>query len=773
MKKTVFRKIFYASLWMGLMLLSACGTTIELTYRITGSDGMAEITYLDAEGAEQTEVVPLPWEKTLELSESGNFSVSALREEGTGILCDVLVNDDSLGLEVEAQVYVDCSGEYTIDGNAWTANGRSTLDVLPDGTSALPKVGLDILTDTAAGWEDRLDRVEFSNYEHNQDCTGANPELIATHFKMDYLTGITIDECSDTVQNYANLTGEFTDFGDLFIILGFNNHSLDTNEYINFANTDIVEMQGNFTTLFEEATLRQQTEAAADTITYDYDIFDNTQAGFMRISTIPNFETGAGLNLIFIAPAFSDDSEEEFKLFDAYTSRMINSVEFLDEPLPEPTPTPDPTATFLDNLGNWEDRFARIEFSPYSQNIDCTQFNELFPIQEIQLEVPTGMVFQDCSANPEAYVTFEADMSQFGLPPIIYIVGRVDHPLDLNEYIDFATEAIPGFAQTDIIEPFNGVLADDTPLEIGERLFIRYDYDIVREGNPGFARLVLSPDFVTGQGLFFIMLSPTITEDLDDEYLLFDATVNRVIASARFGSWLESGSESLSSSGTEILESIDPGLDVGHLVVFEDVIEAGGIEGVTFLGTAGDSVFINGTADAEFALALQNVTSEEVVATDSGTDPQVSFTLDETGVYRIGFLNSSDAALDFIGTLEGSPGISFEIQPNFYMIGSYAPNQRLSYLVIDAEAGDELVFQAAPHPVLDLDLAVDIYSFVEDAELLSQDDRGSSLPEDVFYTVGQDGLEPPYVVWVEGVDGEGGIFMLTANINGEGNLNAP
>lgn len=758
-------------MWMGLLLLSACGTTIELTYKISGTEGTAEVTYTDADGATQTETVALPWEKTLELSESGNFSVSALREEGSGILCDVLVNGDSLGLEVEAQVYIDCSGEYTIDGNAWTANGRSTVDTLPDGTSALPKVGLMALTDTAAGWEDRLERVDFSTYEHNQDCTGANPELIVTHFKIDYLDETIIEECSQSVQNYANLTGSFDGFGDMFIILGYNNHSLDTAEYIDFASTDIADMQGNFTSLFEEATLRQQSDIAADTITYDYDIFDNTQAGFMRISTVPNFETGAGLNLIFIAPAFGDDNEEEFKLFDAYTSRMIDSIEFLDEPLPEPTPTPDPTAVFLENLGNWEDRLARIEFSPYSQNIDCTPYNELFPIQEIELEVPTGMLFQDCSANPEAYVSFEADMSQFGLPPMIYIVGRVDHPLDINEYIDFATEAIPGFAQTDIIEPYSGVLADDTPLEIGERLFIRYDYDIVREGNPGFARLVLSPDFVTGQGLFFIMLSPTLTEDLDDEYLLFDGTTNRVISSARFGSWIES--ESLSSSGGGILESIDPGMDVGHLIVFEDVVEAGGIEAVTFLGTAGESVFITGSADNEFALALQNVTTDQVIATDSGTEPQIEFTLTENGIYRVGFLNSSDTDLDFIGTLEGGVGISFEIQPNFYMIGSYAPEQRLSYLVIDAEEGDEMVFQAAPHPALDLDMAVDIYSFTDDTELVSQDDRGSSLPEDVYYTAGQDGLNPPYVVWVEGVDGEGGIFMLTANINGEGNLNAP
>ncbi|MEM8860483.1 MAG: hypothetical protein AAGD96_19340, partial [Chloroflexota bacterium] len=567
-------------------------------------------------------------------------------------------------------------------------------------------------------------------------------------------------------------------FGDVTMVVGYNNHPLNESEYPAYAEDEITAFADPLIDeVFPNSTLRQQPEFVADVNYIDYDFVQDGQDAFFRTVAIPNFDTGSGLLLLFIAPAFGDDIEDEYVLFDAYTRKMVESVEFFDEPLPEPTPTPqptptaDPTATFLESLGNWEDRIARIEFSPYSQNIDCTQYNELFPIQEIQLEVPTGMSFQDCSANPEAYVTFEADMSQFGLPPMIYIVGRVDHPLDLNEYIDFATSAIPGFAQTDIIEPYNGVLADDTPLEIGERLFIRYDYDIVREGNPGFARLVLAPDFTTGQGLFFILLSPTITEDLDDEYLLFDATVNRVISSARFGSWLEP--ESLSSSGAGILESMDPGMDVGHFIVFEDVVEAGGIEAVTFLGTAGETVTINGSADSELALALQNVTAEQVVATDSGTDPQINFTLTETGIYRIGFLNSSDASLDFIGTLEGSPGISFEIQPNFYMVGSYAPNQRLSYLVIDAEEGDELVFQAAPHPVLDLDLAVDIYSFIDDAELLSQDDRGSSLPEDVFYTAGQDGLNPPYVVWVEGIDGEGGIFMLTANINGEGNLNVP
>ena len=214
-------------------------------------------------------------------------------------------------------------------------------------------------------------------------------------------------------------------------------------------------------------------------------------------------------------------------------------------------------------------------------------------------------------------------------------------------------------------------------------------------------------------------------------------------------------------------------MDVGHLVAFDDTVDAGGIDSFMFLGTEGDRVFINSSADQSLALALRNLTSEEVVATDAGTDARIEYTLPSNGLYQIGIINSSDSDQNYVATFEGDVGISFELQPHFYAIGSYAPEQRLSYLVLSAVEGDDLVFQAQPHPIFDLDLGVEIYAFSDSQLLLSQDDQGKSQPEDVYYTVGQDGLNPPYVIWVEGVDGEGGIFMLTLNHNGVGNLNVP
>ena len=474
----------------------------------------------------------------------------------------------------------------------------------------------------------------------------------------------------------------FEGHGDIFIVLGYNNHTRETSEYVEYAQVEFPTVYENFKAIFDSAEVRNEPVYAVDTVTADFDILSNTQSGFLRLATIPNFDTGAGLNLVFVAPAFGDATEDEFNLFNAYTNQIANSVKFLDEP------KPDPTAVFLENLGNWEDRYNRIEFSPYSQSIDCTPYNEFLLLQEIAMDIPTGMNAVMCDENPDAYAAFTADMSAFGIPEMQYIVGRVDHPTEVEDYVAFAREAIPGFAQSDIVAPYNGTLKDDSNLEIGEFLFIRYDYDIIRDGNPGFARLVLYPNLETGQGIFFIFLSPTITEDLEDEYLLFDATTKRIIDSTRFS--LGAEQESTSSDGG-ILASIDPGMDVGHLVAFDDTVDAGGIDSFMFLGTEGDRVFINSSADQSLALALRNLTSDEVVATDAGTDARIEYTLPSNGLYQIGIINSSDSDQNYVATFEGDVGISFELQPHFYAIGSYAPDQRLSYLVLSAVEGDDSV----------------------------------------------------------------------------------
>ena len=752
------------------LLLVGCGGSGELTYRITGSSGTAEISWTDAEGVTQTETASIPWEKTFEASTSGEYQLSAQRTDGTGISCQALFDGENLGDPAEAQVYASCSGSYDVSGNSRSVSSKNSRDVLPDGSSALPKVGLDALTDSDAGWQDRFERLEFSRYVHNVDCTGVEPELVMVEFEIDYLTDSEVEDCTENSnQNYVDLRSEFDGPGLVFVGIGYNNHPA-AEFYGEYAETELTDFPPTITELFDEAELRQEADLTAEVVTFDYDLVDDGLDGFLRIAFVPNFDTRLGATFIMVGSAFGDDLDEEFKLFDAYTTHMLESIEFKDEPLPEPTPTPDPTAVFLEELGNWEDRLARIEFIPYSQDIDCTQYNELFKIQQISLELPKGLTFQDCSANTEAYVAFEADMSAFGIPEIIYIVGRVDHPLDLDGYLEFANGALPSFAETEIVEPYDGTLRDESPLEIGERLFVRHDYDIVREGNEGFARLALVPDFDTGQGLLFIMLSPTITDDLEDEYLLFDATTNRIIDSAQFGG---AAPASLTSSGADLLAGIDPAMEVGHLIAFDDQVEAGSIDSFIFFGTEGSNVLINASADESFALALRNVSAEQVLETDAGTDPQISFTLTENAVYQIGIINSSESPLDYVSTFEGDIGISFELRPHFFTFGSYAPEQRLSYLILEAETGDDLVIQALPHPDMDLDLGVDIFSFADSTELLSQDDRGDSEPEEVYYTIGQDGVDPPYVVWVEGVDGEGGIFMLTTNLNGVGQLNVP
>ncbi|MEM8859003.1 MAG: MmpS family transport accessory protein, partial [Chloroflexota bacterium] len=316
MKQSDFQKIFFLFLLMGTVLLTACGGSGELTYRITGSSGTAEVTYTDGEGNEQIETVSLPWEKTLEAPSDGSYEIAALREDGTGISCDVLFNGESLGSAEDAQVYISCSGSYQVGRNSRSVINQSSKDVLPDGTSALPKVGSAALTDTAADWQDRLDRLEYSRYEHNMDCTAIGEPLIAVHFAIDHLSEGEIENCEERGEDstYARIVAA-TDsgFGDVTMVVGYNNHPLNESEYPAYAEDEITAFADSLIDeVFPDSTLRQQPEFVADINYIDYDFVQDGQNAFFRTVAIPNFDTGSGLLLLFIAPAFGDDIEDEY-----------------------------------------------------------------------------------------------------------------------------------------------------------------------------------------------------------------------------------------------------------------------------------------------------------------------------------------------------------------------------------------------------------------------------------------------------------------------------
>ena len=347
-------RLFWTVLCMFVFLLVGCGGG-ELTYQVSGS-GSADITWADSDGVETIESVTLPWSATIDAPSSGTYRIEALRtDEGQGVSCEVLFDGEKIGESGDALRFAGCSGSYEISGGDRSVNNQSSQDVLPNGKSALPAVGLAALTDIDTDWQTRFDRLEFDTYQHNFDCTASDIELIAQSFEIDYLAGATVSDCTtEGVTNYANITVAFEGHGDIFIVLGYNNHTRETSEYVEYAQVEFPTVYENFKAIFDSAEVRNEPVYAVDTVTADFDILSNTQSGFLRFATIPNFDTGAGLNLVFVAPAFGDATEDEFNLFNAYTNQIANSVKFLDEP------KPDPTAVFLENLGNWEDRYLSL-----------------------------------------------------------------------------------------------------------------------------------------------------------------------------------------------------------------------------------------------------------------------------------------------------------------------------------------------------------------------------------------------------------------------------
>jgi Tol biopolymer transport system component len=122
-----------------ILLLTACGGSNQLIYRVTGAADQAEVTYTDGDGNSQTETVTLPWETGFKVGSSAEFSLIADNTTGQGnISCVVLLNEKELG-QADANYYAACKGSFKKSGGSLSTNFSSSKDVLPDGSAAGPQ----------------------------------------------------------------------------------------------------------------------------------------------------------------------------------------------------------------------------------------------------------------------------------------------------------------------------------------------------------------------------------------------------------------------------------------------------------------------------------------------------------------------------------------------------------------------------------------------------------------------------------------------------------
>ena len=139
-------KWFFISTFVALALtLTACGgKSKELIYRVTGSATGASVTYINGEGETLEEVVALPWETRIEVSEDTKFKLTASNNNPTGeIVGEVWLDDRKLG-DKDSAAYVVCVGSVFLEnGNPTSFISYTGESLLGDAKDMIDKGELD------------------------------------------------------------------------------------------------------------------------------------------------------------------------------------------------------------------------------------------------------------------------------------------------------------------------------------------------------------------------------------------------------------------------------------------------------------------------------------------------------------------------------------------------------------------------------------------------------------------------------------------------------
>ena len=115
-KHNCFKFLYFVVL--SIFFLTACGSSNELTYRVTGEDAAkATVSYDDASGNLQKQLVDLPWEITLNVDNDFTADIDVINEGNTGtIICEILLNGQIVG-DSSSAGYASCFYSYSKRGD--------------------------------------------------------------------------------------------------------------------------------------------------------------------------------------------------------------------------------------------------------------------------------------------------------------------------------------------------------------------------------------------------------------------------------------------------------------------------------------------------------------------------------------------------------------------------------------------------------------------------------------------------------------------------------
>lgn len=171
----------------------------------------------------------------------------------------------------------------------------------------------------------------------------------------------------------------------------------------------------------------------------------------------------------------------------------------------------------------------------YEHDLDCLPYNESLTLKAFSILYSPEFEVSDCRDKPNNYVVFEHNPGTASEVIVFLSKMNVDADADgqfMSTYLVQAKNLLdaqgPQLASQLKVEMVN-----DQPLTLNDTPLHRMDFMGEVSGATRLVRLVLIPNFETGQGLTFMALK-MVEGDLEEGIAEFEALTQEMIASATF-----------------------------------------------------------------------------------------------------------------------------------------------------------------------------------------------------------------------------------------------
>ena len=200
----------------------------------------------------------------------------------------------------------------------------------------------------------------------------------------------------------------------------------------------------------------------------------------------------------------------------------------------------------------------------------------------------------------------------------------------------------------------------------------------------------------------------------------------------------------------------------GHSIGFESSLEPGEAHQFLFLASPGDTVGGGVTSESELLIGVQNARTGEILDAVASNDDPLFVTIPENSLYHIVIEGAGGVGGDYVASFQGSPGVSFSLDPRYTLVVGRLPEGRLLHYMITAPGGTIVQVNVLPHPDTPIDLIVRMRDLESQDILLEVNEVGPGDDERFTFTVPDDGSGRvlTHIVTVEDVDGNAGAYII-------------